>query len=142
MSTIPPPPGPPMPPNDPPPVSPPPQQPPPYTPPPQAAAPGPIPNHLVWAIIATVFSLCLCCGIPGLITGIVAIVFAAKVNGLLAAGDFDGALRASKNAKTWAIVTTVLAAIGLLWTVYSLTLGHGMAEYQMMMEQIKAQSGR
>ncbi|WCE04972.1 CD225/dispanin family protein [Pseudoxanthomonas sp. JBR18] len=142
MSTIPPPPGPPMPPSDPPPVSPPPQQPPPYTPPPQAAAPGPIPNHLVWAIIATVFSLCLCCGIPGLITGIVAIVFAAKVNGLLAAGDFDGALRASKNAKTWAIVTTVLAAIGLLWTVYSLTLGHGMAEYQMMMEQIKAQSGR
>lgn len=142
MSTIPPPPGPPMPPNDPPPVSPPPQQPPPYTPPPQAAAPGPIPNHLVWAIIATVFSLCLCCGIPGLITGIVAIVFAAKVNGLLAAGDFDGALRASKNAKTWAIVTTVLAVIGLLWTVYSLTLGHGMAEYQMMMEQIKAQSGR
>jgi hypothetical protein len=107
-----------------------------------AAAPGPIPNHLVWAIIATVFSLCLCCGIPGLITGIVSIVFAAKVNGLLAAGDFAGAQRASSNARTWAIVTTVLAAIGLLMVIYNLTMGKGMAEYQMMMEQIKAQSGR
>lgn len=142
MSTIPPPPGPPLPPSEPPAYTPPPPQPPPYTPPPMAAAPGPIPNHLVWAIIATVFSLCLCCGIPGLITGIVSIVFAAKVNGLLAAGDFAGAQRASSNARTWAIVTTVLAAIGLLMVIYNLTMGKGMAEYQMMMEQIKAQSGR
>ncbi|WDS38123.1 CD225/dispanin family protein [Pseudoxanthomonas sp.] len=107
-----------------------------------AAASGPVANHLVWAIIATVFSLCLCCGIPGLITGIVAIVFAAKVNGLLAAGDFAGAQRASNTAKIWCIVTTVLAAIGVLMVIYNLTLGGGVAEYQSVIEQIKAQSGQ
>lgn len=142
MSSIPPPPGPPIPPSDPPAYTPPPQQPPPYTPPPMAAASGPVANHLVWAIIATVFSLCLCCGIPGLITGIVAIVFAAKVNGLLAAGDFAGAQRASNTAKIWCIVTTVLAAIGVLMVIYNLTLGGGVAEYQSVIEQIKAQSGQ
>lgn len=133
MSTIPPPPG-----ATPPPYTPPPQQPPPYAGT-QAAAPGPIPNHLVWAIIATIFSLCLCCGIPGLITGIVAIVFAAKVNSLLAAGDFAGAQRASNTAKTWCIVTTVFAALGILWLVYSFTFGSGMTEIESAMEQYRSQ---
>ncbi|MET0288429.1 MAG: CD225/dispanin family protein [Pseudoxanthomonas sp.] len=133
MSTIPPPPG-----ATPPPYTPPPQQPPPYAGT-QAAAPGPIPNHLVWAIIATIFSLCLCCGIPGLITGIVAIVFAAKVNSLLAAGDFVGAQRASNTAKTWCIVTTVFAALGILWLVYSFTFGSGMTEIESAMEQYRSQ---
>ncbi|RZZ82501.1 MULTISPECIES: CD225/dispanin family protein [Pseudoxanthomonas] len=137
MSTIPPPPGPPTPPSDPPPYT-----PPPYTPPPQAAAPGPVPNHLVWAILATVFSLCLCCGIPGLITGIVAIVFAAKVNSLLAAGDFAGAQRASQTAKTWCIVTTVFAAIGIVLMIYNFASGHAMANYELMMQQIRAQAGQ
>jgi len=55
--------------------------------------PGTVPNHLVGAILATIF----CCwplGIP-------AIVFAARVNGLLARGDLAGAQTASKNANTW-----------------------------------------
>ena len=44
-----------------------------------------VPNHLVWAILSTLF----CC----LPLGIVSIVFAAQVNGKLAAGDVAGALR-------------------------------------------------
>lgn len=55
--------------------------------------PGTVPNHLVGAILATIF----CCwpfGIP-------AIVFAARVNGLLARGDLAGATDASKKAGTW-----------------------------------------
>ncbi len=103
--------------------------------PPVTPAPGSVPNHLAWAIIATVLGLCLCC--PSIIPGIVAIVFAAKVNGLLAQGDLAGAQRASSNAKTWCWVTTALAIIGLLWTVYSLTLGDGLAQYQMMLEQMQ-----
>ena len=67
-------------------------------------APRPhVPNHLVWAILVTI----LCC-IP---FGIVAIVYAAQVNGMLNAGDYDGAKRASGNARTWAIVSMVAGLV-------------------------------
>lgn len=52
-----------------------------------------VPNYLAQAILVTIF----CC-IPA---GIVAIVFSAQVNGKLAAGDYDGAVRSSNTAKTW-----------------------------------------
>lgn len=55
-----------------------------------------ISNYLVPAILVT---LC-CCQIPG----IVAIVYAAQVNGLVRAGDFAGARRASKLAAIWSWV--------------------------------------
>ena len=63
-----------------------------------------MPNHLVWAILATIF----CC-VP---TGIVAIVYAAQVNGRLDAGDYEGARSASNSAKTWAIVSMALWLVG------------------------------
>ena len=107
-----------------------------YVPPPASAAPGSIPNHLAWAIIATVLATCLCC--PLGLVGIVAIVFSAKVNGLLAQGDIAGAQRASANAKTWCWVATALAIIGLLWVSYSLTMGDGLAQYQQIMEQVQS----
>ena len=107
-----------------------------YVPPPASAAPGSIPNHLAWAIIATVLATCLCC--PLGLVGIVAIVFSAKVNGLLAQGDIAGAQRASANAKTWCWVATALAIIGLLWVTYSLTLGGGVTQWQQIMEQIQS----
>ena len=56
-----------------------------------------VPNYLVHAIVVTV----LCC----LPFGIVAIVYAAQVNGKLAAGDYDGALEASRKARTWCWVS-------------------------------------
>lgn len=52
-----------------------------------------IPNHLVKAIIST-----LCCCLP---FGIVAIVFAAQVNGKLDAGDYAGAQKSSDQASFW-----------------------------------------
>ena len=55
------------------------------------ATPGPyVPNHLVWAILSTLF----CC----LPLGIVSIVFAAQVDGKRAAGDLAGAQEASRKA--------------------------------------------
>jgi interferon-induced transmembrane protein len=109
-----------------------------YVPPPASAAPGSIPNHLAWAIISTVFSLCLCCGIPGLITGIIAIVFSTQVNTKLGAGDIEGARNASNKAKILCWVTTACAILGLLGVIYSFTFGEGMAGYEQMMEQIQA----
>lgn len=51
------------------------------------------PNHLVEAILVTI-----CCCVP---FGIVAIVYAAQVNGKLAAGDYAGAVKDSNSAKRW-----------------------------------------
>lgn len=107
-----------------------------YVPPPASAAPGSIPNHLAWAIIATVLATCLCC--PLGLVGIVAIVFSSKVNNLLAQGDIAGAQRASANARTWCWVATALAIIGVAWTTYSLTLGGGVAQWQQIMEQVQS----
>ena len=56
-----------------------------------------IPNYLLPAILTTIF----CC----LPTGIVSIVYAAKVNGQIASGDLEGAKRSSEQAKLWAWVS-------------------------------------
>ena len=106
-------------------------------PPPAPAAA--VPNHLAWAIIATVLSLCFCC-IVGTIPGVVAIVFSNKVNTLLRTGDVAGAQRASASAKTWCWVTTALVIIGAVWSGYSWQSG-GMQQYMQMMEQFKAMQG-
>ena len=58
------------------------------------SSPPEIDNHLVWAILATIF----CC----LPFGIVSIVYAAQVNGLVASGNINAASQASENAKMWA----------------------------------------
>jgi hypothetical protein len=70
-------------------------------------APGQvIPNFLWQSIVVTL----LCC----LPFGIVAIVQAAKVDGLKAAGDFAAAKAASDSAKKWCIISLVLGLVGTL----------------------------
>ena len=70
-----------------------------------------IPTYLAQSILVT-----LCCCLPA---GIPAIVFAAQVNSKLMAGDVQGAMRASSNAKTWCWVSfglgIGLAVIQLVW---------------------------
>ena len=67
-----------------------------------------VPNHLVWAILTTLF----CC----LPLGIVSIVYAAQVDGKRAAGDLPGAWEASRKAKLWAIWSAVaLPIVVILW---------------------------
>ena len=75
---------------------------------PAGAAPV-IPNHLVGAILATLF----CC----LPFGIVAIVYASGVNGKIAAGDIAGAEAASKKASTWINVSIICGIIGIIINV-------------------------
>ncbi|MBW8487538.1 CD225/dispanin family protein [Actinomadura parmotrematis] len=78
-----------------------------YYPPPGYGAPGgygqpaqpPPSNHLVWAILTTIF----CC----LPAGVVAIIFAAQVNSKWATGDYAGAMSSANNAKIWSIVSAV-----------------------------------
>jgi heme/copper-type cytochrome/quinol oxidase subunit 2 len=63
-------------------------------------------NHLVWAILTTLF----CC----LPFGIVSIVFAAQVNSKWTLGDYQGAIASSQKAKTWAITAAVCGGIGIV----------------------------
>lgn len=90
--------------------------PPPPPPPPPASAYGSTgygfappqqapPNNLVWGILTTVF----CC----LPFGIVSIVYAAKVDGQWASGQYALAEESSKKARTWAIVAAAVTAGGI-----------------------------
>ena len=79
---------------------------------------GEVPNYLVQAILCTVF----CC----LPFGIVAIVFAAQVNGKLAAGDYRGAVSYSNNARTWCWVAFWLGVVPIvIWFLIVLLMGVG-----------------
>jgi hypothetical protein len=66
--------------------------------------PGPPPsNHLVWAILTTIF----CC----LPFGIVSIVKSTQVNSLWAQGQTGAAQEASEAAKKWAIISAIVGVV-------------------------------
>jgi hypothetical protein len=64
---------------------------------------SPPPNYLVPAILVT-----LCCCLVG---GIIAIVNAAQVNSKWQSGDYEGAQKASDNAKMWCILSVVIGIL-------------------------------
>lgn len=74
-----------------------------------------IPNYLVQAILVTIFC-CLPFGIP-------AIVFAAQVNGKIAAGDIEGAVDSSQKAKMWCWLGFGIGLAAVL--IYLLLMGVG-----------------
>ncbi len=70
-------------------------------------------SYLALAIISTI----LCC----LPTGIVSIIYATKVNSAYEDGQYDEANKASRNAKTWGLVSIGIALFG--WIIYILIFG-------------------
>jgi len=83
-------------------------------------------SNLVFAILATLF----CC----LPFGIVAIVYAAQVNGKLQAGDYNGAVDSSKKAAMWSWVSFGIGLVGIILCFIVVALGvassrHGMTPY-------------
>jgi len=89
-----------------------------WTPPPAGGAPGSVPNYLVPAIISV-----FCCW-P---LAIVAIIFAAQVNGKVAAGDMAGALDASKKAKMFSFIGIGLGLAGIIIYIIFIVLLGGMS---------------
>jgi len=69
----------------------------------QVNKPKPPPNYLALAIITTLF----CCQI----FGIISIIYASQVNSKYMAGDYQGAETASKNAKTWGLISIGLGIL-------------------------------
>jgi uncharacterized membrane protein YjgN (DUF898 family) len=79
-------------------------------------APGPKPDtYLVWAILSTL----MCC-MP---FGVVAIIFAAQVDGKWNAGDVAGAMDSSNKAKMWSMISAgAAAAVLVVYAVFFLIL--------------------
>ncbi len=89
-----------------------------WTPPPSpSAAPANVPNYLIPAILSL-----FCCW-P---LSIVAIIFAAQVNGKVASGDIQGAMDASKKAKLFSFIAIGLGLGLCLIYVILMVLGVGM----------------
>ena len=96
-----------------------------WTPPPggggaQAAA---VPNNMVIAIIATIVSLIFCC----LPHGIISLIFAMQVNKKAAAGDMAGAEASAKSAKTWGMISIIVAVLALILNI--ILYAAGLATY-------------
>ncbi|QDH69054.1 CD225/dispanin family protein [Marilutibacter alkalisoli] len=71
-----------------------------------------VPNNLVWAILTTLF----CC----LPLGIVSIVYAARVDGLRAAGNIVAARSAADSARNWALASALAGPVLIiLWIVFA-----------------------
>ena len=90
-----------------------------WTPPPSSGAPASVPNYLVPAIISI-----FCC-MP---LGIVAVIFAAQVNGKVAAGDTAGALDSAKKAKMFSFIAIGLGLAGIIcyvlfWVIFGVSMG-------------------
>ncbi|MDQ5844151.1 MAG: CD225/dispanin family protein [Acidobacteriota bacterium] len=90
----------------------------PWTPPPPAGAPANVPNYLIPAIISI-----FCCT-P---LGIVATIFAAQVNGKVAAGDIAGAMDSSKKAKIFSFISIGLGLVGIIFYVIWVVLIVGLS---------------
>ena len=75
-------------------------------------------NNMLWAILSTV-----CCCLP---FGIVSIVYAAKVNGLYLAKQYDAANQAAEQAKKWAIISAATSiAVNIIYFIFYAFLGLG-----------------
>ena len=89
-----------------------------WTPPPSSGAPASVPNYLIPAIIS------LFCCLP---LGIVGVIFAAQVNGKVAAGDTAGALDAAKKAKMFSFIAIGLGILGIVgYVLFVVIMGVGM----------------
>jgi Interferon-induced transmembrane protein len=91
----------------------------PWTPPPapSSAPASTIPNNMVLAIIASVVSFMICC----LPHGVLSLIFALQVSKKEAAGDIEGATKASKLAKMFAWISIIVSAVTvILWFVFGI----------------------
>ncbi|MBO7606353.1 MAG: CD225/dispanin family protein [Paludibacteraceae bacterium] len=82
-------------------------------------------NYLVQSILATIF----CC----LPIGVFGILKAIKVNKLFDQGDYEGALEASKSAKScarWAVIVGILVGVVVMILFFVFGVGRALISQQ------------
>lgn len=89
-----------------------------WTPPPASGAPANVPNYLIPAIIS------LFCCLP---LGVVGVIFAAQVNGKVAAGDIPGAMDSAKKAKLFSFIAIGLGLAGIICYILMIVVFGGLA---------------
>ena len=90
-----------------------------WTPPPATGTTTTVPNYLIPAIIS------LFCCLPG---GIVAVIFAAQVNGKVQAGDIAGAQDSAKKAKLFSFISIGLGLAAIIcYVLFWVILGVGLS---------------
>lgn len=82
-------------------------------------------NYLVLAILTTIF----CC-VPA---GVVAIIYASKVNSLWMGGRYDEAIAASGKAKNWSIIAAAVGALCII--VYVILMATGVMNIAELQQQ-------
>jgi hypothetical protein len=90
----------------------------PWSSPPPAGGSETVPNYLVPAIIS------LFCCMP---LGVVAVIFAAQVNGKVAAGDIAGAMDSSKKAKMFSFIAIGLGLLVIVCYILFIVLIGGLS---------------
>ena len=85
-------------------------------------------NWMTESVIFTVLSVICCCNPIALITGIIAMVNAGKVNPQHQMGNITGATESAKTAKMWALITLGILIVGAIISVVTLVLSPGVKE--------------
>ena len=91
-----------------------------WTPPASSTTPASVPNYLIPSIIS------LFCCLP---LGIVGVIFAAQVNGKVAAGDVQGAMDSSKKAKLFSYIGIGLGLAGIICYILMFVIFGGIAMF-------------
>lgn len=91
----------------------------------------PPPNNMALAIVSTIIGICslnvLCLG---LLVGIVSIYYASQVNSRFYMGDYAGAEKASKTAKTMAFISLGLTVLAFVVGLVLVSLNPAIMEQQ------------
>lgn len=81
-----------------------------------------VPNNMGLAITSLVLGLC-CSGIFGLVTGIIAVVFANGVKAKAAVGDLAGAAENARKARLFALITFAIVAVSIVLGIILIATG-------------------
>jgi len=95
-------------------------------------------NNMALAITSTVLGMCSSYCI-GFILGIVAIVMSSQVKKKFEEGDFEGAEKSAKNAKTLAYISLALFAASIIFMIFN--WDNMMEQFNLAMEQYQATQG-
>ncbi|MCS4240480.1 CD225/dispanin family protein [Myroides odoratus] len=74
-------------------------------------------NYLALSIISTIFGFCSCIG---LFVGIVAIVMSTQSTKKYEQGDYEGAVKAAKNAKILSLIVWGIFVLNLVYSWYNI----------------------